>query len=103
MINATGTFTRKLREQIQPDYEQIINCAFVRRLTDGTLPRSWFIHYVSQDMRYIIADSKALAATAARAENADEMYFLLQMAKDGLDIEREIRDPHCHGRITCFS
>lgn len=84
------TFTGKLWKTIQPVFEQITNCEFVKRLIDGTLPHNWFAHYLSQDALYIIDDSKALAFTAAKAENPDEMYFFLKLAKDGLDIEREL-------------
>jgi len=91
-MKPAGPFTRELWTTVQPVYEQIINCLFVRRLTDGTLPRKWFTYYLSQDVLYIIDDSRALAVTAARAEKQDEMYFLLELAKDGLDIERSMHD-----------
>ncbi|MBN2213600.1 MAG: TenA family protein [Bacteroidales bacterium] len=91
-MEPAGSFTRKLWMTVQPFYEQIISCLFVRRLTDGTLPRKWFTHYLSQDVLYIIDDSRALAVTAARAPSPDEMYFFLQLAKDGLDIERALHD-----------
>ncbi|HUX55390.1 MAG TPA: TenA family protein [Bacteroidales bacterium] len=91
-MKPAGPFTRKLLMTVQPVYEQIINCLFVRRLTDGTLLHKWFAHYLSQDVLYIIDYSRALAVTAARAKNPDEVYFFLQMAKDGLDIERALHD-----------
>jgi len=91
-MEAAGVFTEKLWSTIQPVYQQIINSRYIKRLTDGTLPHSWFAHYISQDVLYIIDDSRALAMTAARAENPDEMYFFLQLAKDGLDIERALHD-----------
>ncbi len=92
MIRSAGPFTRELWMAAQPDYEQIIQCEYVKRLADGTLPKNWFAHYLSQDVLYLIDDSKALAVTAARAPDQDEMYFFLQLAKDGLDIERALED-----------
>ncbi len=91
-MEAAGVFTEKLWSTIQPVYQQIISSRYIKRLTDGTLPHSWFAHYISQDVLYIIDDSRALAMTAARTENPDEMYFFLQLAKDGLDIERALHD-----------
>lgn len=91
-MEAVGPFTRKLWKTVQPVYEQIIHCMYIQSLVDGTLPHNWFAHYLSQDVLYIIDDSKALAVTAARATNPDEMYFFLQLAKDGLDIERALHD-----------
>ncbi len=78
MMEAAGPFTQNLWGTIQPVYEQIINCLYVKQLMDGTLPHKWFAHYISQDVLYIIDDARALAVTAARAENPDEMYFFLQ-------------------------
>lgn len=91
MIQATGPFTSKLWMTVQRLYEQILNCSYVKRLADGTLPNSWFAHYISQDALYLIDDSRALAAAAARASDPEDMYFLLQLAKDGLDIEHALQ------------
>jgi len=91
-MNATGPFTQNLWKIIQPVYEQIISCSYVQRLTDGTLPYNWFAHYLSQDVLYIIDDSRALAVTAARSANPDETYFFIHLAKDGLDIERAMHN-----------
>ncbi|MEA1887657.1 MAG: TenA family protein [Bacteroidota bacterium] len=90
-MKPAGPFTRKLWMTVHPLYEQIINCKYVIRLADGTLPREWFSHYVSQDVLYVIDDARALAVTAARAQDPDEFYFLLKLAKDGLDIERTLQ------------
>ncbi len=92
MIQAAGPFTHRLWMTVQPVYDQILNCSYVKRLADGTLPHSWFVHYISQDALYLTDDSRALSAAAARAPDPEEMYFLLQLAKDGLDIERALQD-----------
>lgn len=91
-MKPAGPFTRKLWMTVQPVYEQILNCSYVKKLADGTLPGNWFAHYVSQDVLYVIDDSRALAVTAARAPDRDEFYFLLKLAKEGLDIERALQD-----------
>jgi thiaminase/transcriptional activator TenA len=90
-MKAAGPFTFKLWFAIQPVYQQIINCSFVKLLANGTLPLKCFKHYLAQDILYIVDDARALAVTAARADNTDDMYFLLQLAKDGLDIERALQ------------
>lgn len=92
MMEAAGQFTQKLWITVQPVYKQILNCSYVKRLADGTLPHNWFAHYISQDALYLTDDSRALAVTAARASDTEEMYFLLQLAKDGLDIERTLQN-----------
>ncbi len=89
-MHAAGPFTYKLWFTIQPVFQQIINSSFVRLLIRGTLPLRCFKQYVAQDILYIVDDARALAITAAKAETTDDMYFLLQLAKDGLDIERAL-------------
>ncbi len=91
-MEPAGPFTRQLWESIVPVFQQILDCNYIKGLTDGTLPYACFAHYLSQDVLYIIDDSRALAATASRAAHPDEMYFFLQMAKDGLDIERALHN-----------
>lgn len=85
-----GHNTQKFWDHIQPIYKKILQCHYVQRLADGTLPRKWFSHYISQDVLYIIDDSRALSAIAARANNPEETYFFIELAKDGLDIERDL-------------
>lgn len=89
-MDAAGPFTYKLWFSIQPVFQKIINSPFVKLLTKGTLPLKCFKHYVAQDILYIVDDARALAITAAKAETTDDMYFLLQLAKDGLEIERAL-------------
>ena len=91
-MESAGPFTRELWQTAEPVCQQILQCSYVQGLKDGTLPRGWFAHYLSQDALYLIEDSRALAATASRSINPDELYFLLQLAKDGLDIERALQD-----------
>jgi thiaminase/transcriptional activator TenA len=61
-MEAVGPFTCELWKAVHPIYEQIINYRYVKLLAEGTLPRN------------------------------DEMYFFLQLAKDGLDIERALNN-----------
>jgi len=91
-MKAAGPFTRMLWDNILPVYEEITGCPFVTRLAEGTLPLPWFAEYISQDALYLVDDSRALAITAAKAERKDELYFFLQLAKDGLDIERSLQE-----------
>ncbi|MGQ9620714.1 MAG: TenA family protein [Bacteroidales bacterium] len=91
-MEAAGLFTKKMWEHIQSVYMEIINCRFVRGLAEGTLSMKCFAHYLSQDILYLIDDTRALAVMAARSENPDEIRFFLQLARDGLDIEHNLHD-----------
>lgn len=91
-MDAAGVFTKKMRQAVEPIFQKIISCDFVVGLSNGTLPKAHFAHYLSQDVLYIGEDTRALAATAARAHNTKERVFFQQLARDGLDIERSLHD-----------
>ncbi len=84
-------FTRQLWDSAADIIHDIYNHPFCMGLARGDLPIQSFKNYLGQDALYIIEDSRALAYTAARAEDPEEMHFFLAMAKDGLDIERAMQ------------
>jgi thiaminase (transcriptional activator TenA) len=49
-------------------YAEILRHPFVAGLTDGTLPREAFRHYIVQDAHYLRGYARALALCGARAE-----------------------------------
>jgi len=91
-MEAAGVFTTKMRQAVELIFQKIISCDFVTGLSNGTLPKAHFAHYLSQDVLYIGEDTRALATTAARAHNPKERVFFQQLAQDGLDIERSLHD-----------
>ena len=48
-------------------YAAILRHPFVAGLTDGTLPREAFRHYIVQDAHYLRGYARALALCAAKA------------------------------------
>ena len=85
-------FTDKLWQSAEKDIEKIISHPFCVELSKGILSKEKFNEYISQDSIYIIEDSRALAITAVKAEDVDEMKFLLDMARDGLEIEHLLHE-----------
>jgi thiaminase/transcriptional activator TenA len=83
-----GPFAQKLWDSATDIIDEIMAHPFCLGLAKGDLPMAAFRHYLGQDMLYIIEDARALALTGTRAEDVDQMYFFLAMAKDGLEIER---------------
>ncbi|MGQ1890610.1 TenA family protein [Thermophagus sp. OGC60D27] len=69
---------------------KIFDHPFGRGLSEGTLPLECFRHYLSQDMLYIEKDARAFSILAGRSENREAFTFFLQMATDGLEIERTL-------------
>ncbi len=85
-----GQHTRKLWEKAHQVIEEIVHHPFCKRLADGTLPYSAFRHYLGQDSLYIEQDARAFAIVAGRSPDSAAFAFFLNMAKDGLEIERHL-------------
>jgi thiaminase/transcriptional activator TenA len=65
-----------LRSDMDAVYAAILRHPFVVGLTDGTLPREAFRHYVVQDAHYLRGYARALALCGARAdEPRDTVMF----------------------------
>jgi thiaminase (transcriptional activator TenA) len=60
-------FTEELWAAAEPLYAAILGHPFIRGLTDGTLPREAFRHFVVQDSHYLRDYARALAVCAAKA------------------------------------
>ncbi|MFF2144324.1 thiaminase II [Kitasatospora sp. NPDC058190] len=64
---STRTLTEELWASIEPVYAEILAHPFIGGLTDGTLPREAFRHFVVQDSHYLRDYARALAVCAAKA------------------------------------
>jgi thiaminase/transcriptional activator TenA len=83
-----GQFTLELWSGAQDIITEIIHHPFCIRLADGTLSEKSFQHYIGQDILYIERDARAFAIIAGRSFTSEEFGFFLDMARDGLEIER---------------
>ncbi len=90
-VTAQGNFTKELWESTLPVFQQIINCRFISELADGTLPREWFAHYLSQDVLYLRQDNEALELLSQRATDETEKDFFRQLAEDGIAVEQAMQ------------
>ncbi len=72
--------------------EAIRTMPFNRALSDGTLPREAFRHYIIQDALYLEGFARALAMAAARAPEADGVRQLAQSAAGAIAVERRIHE-----------
>lgn len=63
----TCSLTDELWASIEPIYAEILAHPFIGGLTDGTLPREAFRHFVVQDSHYLRDYARALAVCAAKA------------------------------------
>lgn len=56
-----------------PDWDAYTRHAFVQGLSDGSLPRAAFLHYLVQDYVFLVHFSRAWALGVVKAGNLDEM------------------------------
>lgn len=79
-----------LWSDITVTYDAILAHPFVTGLTDGTLPREAFRHYLVQDALYLRGYAKALAACAAKAPDEDTTVLFAQHSANAIAAEREL-------------
>ncbi|WP_329582201.1 thiaminase II [Kitasatospora sp. NBC_01250] len=85
----TQTLTEELwAESVAPVYTKILEHPFLAGLTDGTLPREAFAHFVVQDSHYLRDYARALAVCAAKAPGEEEVRAFADDAIGALAAEQ---------------
>lgn len=79
-----------LWSDIAPTYEAVLAHPFLTGLTDGTLPRAAFRHYVVQDAHYLRGYARALAACASKAPDEDTTVLFAQHSAGAIAAERDL-------------
>jgi thiaminase/transcriptional activator TenA len=79
-----------LWSDVEPVHAAILAHPFVTGLTDATLPRPAFRHYVVQDAHYLRGYAKALAVCAAKAPDADATAMFAAHAAGAIAAERDL-------------
>ncbi|MBF9068780.1 thiaminase II [Streptacidiphilus fuscans] len=83
-------FTDELWSDIEPIYAEILEHPFLRGLTDGSLPRTAFRHFVEQDSLYLRDYARALALCGARAPETESVQAFLSDAAGAIAAEQEM-------------
>lgn len=91
---AAGPFTQKLWDSSLSIFNQIVNCDFLRKLTDGSLDKESFAHFLTQDILYLKKDADALGLLAKRTDCEKEIAFFSELEQDGLEIEFTLQDEY---------
>ncbi len=71
-------------------YAAILAHPFLTGLTDGTLPRESFRHYIEQDAHYLRGYAKALALCAAKAPDDHTTVMFAEHAAGAIAAERDL-------------
>ena len=93
-MKTRGLFTQQVWELVHPTFQEITSCRFVCELADGSLPKSCFAHYLTQDVLYLIKDAEALGNLSKRATMAEDQLFFEELRNDGLQVELLIREEY---------
>ncbi|WP_377270293.1 thiaminase II [Peterkaempfera sp. SMS 1(5)a] len=84
------SFTRHLWEAAEPTYQAVLEHPFLAGLTDGTLPRRAFRHFVVQDSHYLRDYARALAVCAAKAYTEQDVRAFADDAVGAIVAEQEM-------------
>ncbi|WP_344461342.1 thiaminase II [Kitasatospora kazusensis] len=85
---APASLTEELWAAIAPVYAEILAHPFLGGLTDGTLPREAFRHFVVQDSHYLREYARALAVCAAKAPDEQDVRAFADDAIGALAAEQ---------------
>jgi thiaminase/transcriptional activator TenA len=75
---------------MQDTFARILAHPFVVGLTDGSLPRDAFGHYVLQDALYLLDYARALALVGAKAPDEQSIAMFTAHARGALEVERSL-------------
>jgi thiaminase/transcriptional activator TenA len=75
---------------MEPIFARILAHPFVAGLTDGSLPREAFRHYVVQDALYLVDYARALALVGAKGPDEGVISMFASHAHGALEVERSL-------------
>ncbi|GEL16317.1 thiaminase II [Pseudonocardia asaccharolytica] len=86
----TLSITKLLWSDIAEIYAKVLAHPFIAGLTDGTLPRESFRHYIIQDAHYLRGYARALAVCAAKAPVEGDTAMFVQHAAGAIAAEQDL-------------
>src|SRR5687767_9748844 len=89
-IGAMGATTDELWSEIEHVYGAILAHPFIVGLTDGSLPRAAFRHFIVQDAHYLRGYARSLAICAAKAPTAADTVMFAQHAAGAIAAEQDL-------------
>ncbi|MEW6636247.1 MAG: thiaminase II [Actinomycetota bacterium] len=85
-------FTGELWDAIGPIYAEILAHPFLLGLTDGTLPKDRFRHYVVQDALYLRDYARVLSLTGVRSPSEEGLVMFDEHAIGAITVERSLHE-----------
>jgi len=87
-----GAFTEAAMANVSATRERIKSMEFLQELVAGTLPKSTFAFYLTQDSLYLRQYSKVLAALASRAPTVEVTQNMARAADMALVVEGALHE-----------
>jgi thiaminase/transcriptional activator TenA len=92
VLLAGAALTDEMWTASKPIYEKTLQHAFLRGLSDGSLPRRAFEFYLVEDAKYLRAFGQALSILASKAPRDDWAITLNQHAAETTQAEIELHE-----------
>jgi thiaminase/transcriptional activator TenA len=83
-------FRDRMWSAMEDVFARILAHPFVSGLTDGSLPRDAFAHYVVQDALYLVDYARALAIVGAKAPDEHAVAMFAAHAHGAIEVERSL-------------
>lgn len=80
----------KMSSSVSPIMRKIFDQPFNQELSQGTLSKEKFIHYLQQDALYLADYSRALALTAGRLTCNEQAHQFMQFALGAIKAEQDL-------------
>jgi thiaminase/transcriptional activator TenA len=93
----TGGLFGRLREARIDEWHAYTRHAFVRGLSDGSLPEACFRHYLVQDYLFLIHFARAYALAVYKSDSLDDMRQAAGVMSALLDQEMRLHVDYCGG------
>jgi len=90
MVSAAVPVSTSLWSDIEDVHAAILAHPFVTGLTDGTLARESFRHYIVQDAHYLRGYARALAICAAKAPDTADTVMFANHAAQAVAAEQDL-------------
>ncbi|BDG05114.1 thiaminase II [Anaeromyxobacter oryzae] len=83
-------FRARMWNAMEEVFARILAHPFIASLTDGSLQRETFAHYVVQDAHYLLDYARALALVGAKAPDAQAIAMFAGDARGAIEVERSL-------------
>lgn len=90
-----GEVFYNLRESILSNWLLYTKHKFVKKLSDGSLNKTYFLNYLKQDYLFLIQFSKAWSLAILKSDNLEEMKIAASTVNELINFEMELHIGLC--------